>query len=449
MRVAIVIQPVRDFYFTPQRASFLGAHTLSEILRRNRVDHHVFNAVRGRGRSIPLPVELNYLSPYLGSRHFFSGYKRFGIEDEHTARLVADYHPDAILLSCFAFAYADDTISLARALKKALPGTLLLAGGAGISAYPEYYLRHSPVDYAVRGEVDASLVEILNAPASFNNGIGVISDPAMSDPGATFRPVLSLVRESPETRYYSAMLSRGCPKSCSFCSVRLGFPFHRKALLSDIDALFKPLEGSPKRVHVNFEDDNLALDFDYLERTIDILDFYTGGNFGISMENGLDFTALDREKLSFLKSRNITQLNISFVSSNTSVLAENKRRYSPEDFSIVARAASSLSIPVTAYLIAGLPDEKFQSIDKGLEFLAGLPVLIGISPFYAVPHSSGFADESMFDRISPNFCKGTSFYPWNECTTDELIRVFIKARALNVERRVASERHGQVSLEFT
>jgi len=74
MRVAIVIQPVRDFYFTPQRASFLGAHTLSEILRRNRVDHHVFNAVRGRGRSIPLPVELNYLSPYLGSRHFFSGY---------------------------------------------------------------------------------------------------------------------------------------------------------------------------------------------------------------------------------------------------------------------------------------------------------------------------------------------------------------------------------------
>jgi radical SAM superfamily enzyme YgiQ (UPF0313 family) len=448
MRVAIVIPPVRDFYFTPQRASFLGPRTLSEILRRNRVEHRIFNAVRGRGRPIPLPGELGYLAPYLGSRHFFSGYKRFGVEDEHMARLVADYHPSVILLSCFAFAYADDAISLAHSLKKALPNTPIFAGGAGISAHPEYFLRHSPVDYAVRGEVDASLVEILNAPASFSDGGGVISDRAMSDPHSSFRPALSPVRESSDTCYYSTMISRGCPGRCSFCSVRLGFPFHRKSSLSDVDSLFRTLEGTRKKVHVNFEDDNLMLDFDYFARVIGILDLHTGGNYSISMENGIDFTVLDREKLSFLKNVNITRLNISFVSSNTSILARNKRCYNPDDFSEIALGAASLSIPITAYLIAGLPGENYRSIDRGLEFLAGLPVLIGISPFYAVPHTSGFFDESVFEHISPSTCKGTSFYPWNDCTSEELIRIFIKARALNIGRRPAHDGHGHVSLNY-
>ncbi len=435
MRVAIVIPPVRDFYFTPQRASYLGPHTLAGILERNGVEHRIFNAVRGRGRPMRLPEELHHLAPYLGRRHFFSGYKRFGVEDAHLARLVADYRPDAMLLSCFAFAYAEDATLLARALKKALPGVSLFAGGAGVGAYPEYFLRHSPVDYAVRGEIDASLMDILNDPASFHDGGRVVVDPAMALPASPFSPVMSPVRESRDIRYYSAMLSRGCPKSCSFCSVRLGFPFHRKASLSEIDSLFKPLRNEQKKVHVNLEDDNLALDFDYIACVIDILDLHTEGNFSISMENGLDFSALDERKLAFLKRRNISQLNLSFVSSNTSVLAENKRFYDSEIFAEVAFAASALSIPTTAYLIAGLPGEGYRSIDEGVDFLAGLPVLIGVSPFYAVPGATGFTDKGLFDAIPPSLCKGSSFYPWNECTSDELVRIFIKARALNLEKR--------------
>jgi anaerobic magnesium-protoporphyrin IX monomethyl ester cyclase len=438
MRVAIVIPPVRDFYFTPQRASFLGPRTLSEILRRNRVEHRVFNAVRGRGRPIPLPDELSYLSPYLGSRHFFSGYKRFGVEDEHMARLVADYHPEVILLSCFAFAYADDAISLAHSLKKALPNTPIFAGGAGISAHPEYFLRHSPIDYAVRGEVDASLVEMLNAPASFSDGGGIISDHAMSDPHSSFSPALSPVRESSDTCYYSTMISRGCPGRCSFCSVRLGFPFHRKSSLSDVDFLFRPLEGTRKKVHVNFEDDNLMLDFDYFAHVIGILDSHTGGNYSISMENGIDFTVLDRGKLSFLKNVNITRLNISFVSSNTSILARNKRCYNPEDFSEIAFTASSLSIPVTAYLLAGLPGESAKSVHEGIDFLARLPVLIGISPFYPVPGIDIYINRNFFDGISSILCRGTSFYPWGVCSTDELVHLFIRAREINLSGNIQS-----------
>ncbi|HSV96561.1 MAG TPA: radical SAM protein [Spirochaetota bacterium] len=435
MRVAIVIPPVRDLYFTPQRASFLGPHTLSSILGKHGVEHAIFNAVRGRGRPVPLPDELGYLAPYLCRRYFFTEYRRYGIEDDRMARIVADYRPDIILLSCFAFAYATDALSLSRALKKALPHATLIVGGAGVSAYPDYFLRNAPVDYAVRGEVGDSLVAIVRDPGAFTVDEGLVDAPGMKVSGRSFEPVIPVIvpiRESRDTIYYSTMLSRGCPNNCSFCSVKLTFPSYQRASLDDVDDLFTTVACSNKTAHVNFEDDNLGMDFDYLSRILDRLGSRTGGNFSFSMENGTDFHALDERKLAFLKRRNIRRLNVSFVSSNERVLAENGRRYSPRDFTGFVRSALSCSIPVTAYLIAGLPGEDYRSINEGIDFLAGLPVLIGISPFYPVPGISGFEEKNRFDKISPNLCKGTSFYPWNMCSTDELIHLFIRARESNL-----------------
>lgn len=135
-----------------------------------------------------------------------------------------------------------------------------------------------------------------------------------------------------------------------------------------------------------------------------------------------------------LKRRNLTKVNISLVTADVETAFSYGRRYTHDEFMQVIHASSTLGIPITAYLICGLPGEKYDSINSGLDFLARLPVLIGVSIFYPVPGIEGFTDNDLFDQISPLLCRGSSFQPWGKCTTEELVRIFMKARALNMSK---------------
>ncbi len=434
VRVAIVIPPIRDFYFTTQRASFLGPLTISRLLDAAGIEHRVFNAVRSRGRRIELPDELSYLRRYLGMPGFFKEYRRYGIEDEEMASRIADWRPDIVLISCFAFGYAADAISLSRAVRRVLPRTVQFAGGAGVSAYPEYFIRNGAVDYAVRGEVDASLVELIRYPDDFHAGDSVLTDLIMRLNGAPFAPVLTVIRESGDTMFFSTMITRGCPRRCSFCSVRLCFPEYRRTSLADVERMFSSIPRTRKKIHVNFEDDTLATDMDFLVAALDILDRCSGGNYSFSMENGVDFRTLNDDILKLLKRRNLSKLNISLVSADVRTALRCGRRYTRDEFIRVVHVSSSLGIPVTAYLICGLPGEGYDRINAGVDFLAQLSVLIGISIFYPVPGIEGFTDTGIFDKLSPLLCRGSSFHPWNDCTIEELVHTFMRVRALNMSK---------------
>lgn len=198
--------------------------------------------------------------------------------------------------------------------------------------------------------------------------------------------------------------------------------------------MFSSIPRTRKKIHVNFEDDTLATDMDFLLATLDILERYTEGNFSFSMENGVDFRSLNADILMLLKRRNLSKLNISLVSADVLTASRYGRRYTRDEFIRVVHASSSLGIPVTAYLICGLPGEGYDSINAGVDFLAQLPVLIGISIFYPVPGIDGFTDTGIFDKLSPLLCRGGSFQPWNDCTSEELVHIFMKGRALNMSK---------------
>jgi hypothetical protein len=113
---------------------------------------------------------------------------------------------------------------------------------------------------------------------------------------------------------------------------------------------------------------------------------------------------------------------------------DNGREFSKGRFTEIARICEKLRVPVIGYIISGLPEEPYDSILDGVTFLRGLPVLIGVSTFYPVPGTRGFEDRGFFDGQSPRLCAGTSFYPWGECTTEQLVKIFIIARKINREK---------------
>ncbi|TAL39952.1 MAG: radical SAM protein [Spirochaetes bacterium] len=437
MRIALVIPPVKDLYFTPQRASFLGVHTIARLLEERGIEHRVFSGVRTRGRPVPVPDEVSYLAEYLGREGFFTGYKRFGITAELLARQVVEYAPDMAFVSCFAYGYAEEAIEVIDALKAQFPGMLVVAGGPGVTAYPDYFLRHSRVDVVAPGSAEQSIGPLILDPysapgARFRKSGGDIAANPFAPDDTSFKPVTTLMRESHDTMYYSAMLSRGCPRRCSFCSVRLSFPHYGWARGADILSMIGRIPRTGKRVHVNFEDDNLLEEFERFAEVLAALDLHTGGNFSFSMENGARYALLDPDRIRALMRYRITQLNLPLVTRDERLRIAAGRPAPYADFTAIAAECTRAGIPVVAYLIAGLPGEGAESVREGIEFLNGLRVLVGISPFYPVPGIAGYEDPRAFDGIPPRRCTGMSFFPWHDIGTAAMVGLFRLARRANL-----------------
>ncbi len=102
MRAVIVVPSVTDFYFTPHRASSLGA------------------------------------------------------------RAVLARRPEVVLVSCFAWAYAEESRNLIDCIKKTDPSVTLIAGGPGVSVLPDYFIS---ADHILCGEAETQLPEILDSPS--------------------------------------------------------------------------------------------------------------------------------------------------------------------------------------------------------------------------------------------------------------------------------------------
>lgn len=370
-------------------------------------------------------------------------YYRFGKHPHALAKEIVQWQPNMVLISSFAFCYALEAIEVAQHLRKLGYAAPIGFGGAGPSCYPEYYLKNSEADFVFQGEADEAFPYLLcdytkTAGVWYKNHGNIVH--IDSTIPQYIHPAIVMVRKAQNASYYSSIFTRGCPMKCGFCSSRLHMPTFRKATIEAADEVFKNTHWD-KHSHLNIEDDAIVWDFDYLLEIIHYLKKYTDGDATFSLENGVDYRALDAEKITMLSKLGLSKLNISLVSSNANVLSQYCRSFSIEKFIEIVEAAHQCKIPTTAYIIAGLKGDTYNQIKEILHFLSTLPVLIGISPFYAIPKTYGFENTEIFDSVSPRLCAGTSFYPWNNLTTDELVALFCKARMINLQKNARNIDH--------
>jgi len=232
MRIAVVQPPVRDFYLTPHRMSALGARTVAFLCEKAGHETRTFNfPLEGCGAVLSLPREAGHLSPHLvagerGPTSFFTSFKRFGPDFGDCAEEVAAWEPDAVFVSSFAYAYAEDALDLAAALRARLPGIPLAAGGGGPSAEPKIYLSSEhgrSFDLAVMGEAEPVLTEILTMLDERDSRLGSPRIVEARNRGSAYDPscVFAVTEESGTEARAAVSLTRGCPFACGFCSNRL------------------------------------------------------------------------------------------------------------------------------------------------------------------------------------------------------------------------------------
>lgn len=440
MRIAIFNHPFCDFYTSPARLTPGILNFLAGLLPQHET--MCFDVVKQYKTPIKLPAGLSYLGPYMlddvSGYSFFSGFHRFGRADNFNHKEFSSFNPELILISSFAWCYAEGLIEMVDYLKS-ISSAPIAVGGGGPSANPDYYRTHSRADFVEPGpaeEVLPRLLQHLTAPTSRPNACDH-TEPCSAE-GGPLMPFYSINR-STKRRKLQLVLTRGCPKHCSYCTVHLtAGSGHTRVDAALLEELLRELKLHYSFTEIDFEDDNLSIDRRYFLTVLSTVRRHFP-EAKISFENGIDFTTLDNELLEELARYNIKQYNLSFTSVSNSVLQSSGRTYTSEVFDGRIDSIVRTGTPVTAYFIAGLPGDTVDSIYESLMHLASRNVLPCISPFYAVPGTPAF---TMIDKAytrTPLQALATSFNGYGILSQHEKVGLFMLTRFINACTRCRSQ----------
>jgi radical SAM superfamily enzyme YgiQ (UPF0313 family) len=130
-------------------------------------------------------------------------------------------------------------------------------------------------------------------------------------------------------------------------------------------------------------------------------------------------------------------LNLSYVT-NDEEIRRQYHRPARHEFAEIVRHAQQAGMFITAYVIIGLPEQTYDEIKAGIDYLLDLGVLVGPSVFYIPPASPLFDRLSVKDTIRQNwrmyrssaFAVETAYL-----SREQLLDLFQYAREKNIQAR--------------
>jgi hopanoid C-3 methylase HpnR len=151
-------------------------------------------------------------------------------------RLIHEWKPDVVALSCNYLANVPEILDLAKLTKTCLPDSFILVGGHSASFVAREVLEHSEgaIDCVLRGEGEAAITRLLEAVEHDRKALrhvpGVVTLEGEGLPPEfvhcldDLQPARDLLRH--RRKYFIGVLdpcasiefTRGCPWDCSFCS---------------------------------------------------------------------------------------------------------------------------------------------------------------------------------------------------------------------------------------
>ncbi len=405
-KILLINPPIQDFYQTEIRQQPLGLKYIQAVLERAGYKTFLLDCLsENKRKMIPIPQHLSYLKPFyptndLSPFKLFTHYRHFGLSFEQIAEQIKSVQPDLIGISCNFTPYFDMAIEIARICKSIYLDVPVVAGGHHATAVPEAVIQTGLFDYVVLGEGEERILQLINVLSKTDfESLKSIDGLAYRDQDQiVINQIQSHIQNldhlpNLEIKSDLGMLitSRGCPKSCNFCSIAkvMGKKVRFRSIESVLNEIKIGIKNGVRQF--DFEDDHLTINGNRAKKLFnEIANCFSDYNLTLSAMNGILADTLDEELIAIMKSAGFEWLNIPLVSGSQKIQHSIERNQSYRHFSNVVSWAQQNGLKVIAYLILGLPEDTLDQMLEDIVFLAGLPVLIGPSIFYPPPGSITF-----------------------------------------------------------
>lgn len=322
-----------------------------------------------------------------------------GLRWEELMDRIKKINPDILGVSCGFTSQFKNTEKLCKLVREFNKDIKIFGGGAHISALTEKIINDGVIDYAIFGEGEETVVELMdsiegkkrfsdvkgiafktkekkvkiNEKRQFIKDLDSLPFPA--------RHLFSMEKyfkygkgkahnfNTKYARYATVVASRGCPYTCSFCSVhtvweRSWRPRSAENVLDEIELLVNKY----KVKEIQFEDDNLTL---IKKRAMALFQGIIDRKLNISWTtpNGILVNSLDEELISIMKKSGCYRVNLGIESGDQRVVDTIvKKPLSLEHCRKMVKTFNKYKIPVTGFFVLGMPGETISDMRNTIEF---------------------------------------------------------------------------------
>jgi anaerobic magnesium-protoporphyrin IX monomethyl ester cyclase len=468
--VLLIQPPIRDFYLTTKRTIPYGLACIASVLIQDGFSVAILDALAThKSRAVNFPEEMAYLKDYYGNSDsspfaLFHQFKHFGTGFEAIGEAASRSGAFLVGIASLFTAYGAEAITTAEVVKRYHPGCRIVLGGHHPTAMPESVMESSAVDYAIRGEGEGAMPALARALRS-SAEVGSVPGIVRRRPDGTIQvsepAVTQILDEHPgpasqllEHAFYRrrrqgtavVVASRGCPMSCSYCSVGASSPlgYRRRSVESVLREIEAGVLGHAVGL-VDFEDENISLGRTwFLELLNGIRERFSSHELELRAMNGLLPNTLDEEVIRAMQAAGFRTLNLSLGSTSEAQLRHFRRPNVTAAFDQVLHLAEKYHLQAVGYLIAGAPGQDPDASLADLLHLASRRVLVGLSIYYPAPGSSDFEKCVQKNLLPPQLSLWrSSAIPISDTTTrEESITLLRLARLLNFMKLLADREIG-------
>lgn len=308
---------------------------------------------------------------------------------DETELVVSDilkHQADVIAFSCLTSTF-QWAIAVTKKVKDKQPNIKSIFGGVHVSAVPEICLSYPEVDFAVVGEGDVAMLDILKDIEEGGSGLPIPNTQFLNESGELIKgkqvgfyqelddlPLPDKIIWEPHINLrnnYLIMASRGCPYTCSFCFnnffARLPDGKRGKYVRQrSVKNVMIELKWAKSRYHlqtIDFEDDVFTVNKPWIREFCE----------AYQKEINLPFSCLihphyfDEEIAQLLSFAGCTWVQMGIQTMDENFKHQNLRRYEESDHIINAlKLLKKYKINVKVDQMLGLPGEAIESQETAL-----------------------------------------------------------------------------------
>ena len=353
------------------------------------------------------------------------------------------FNPEAVGIYTMTWTFRQ-SCAIAKKIRTLLPHVKIITGGPNVASFPLLSVKYGECDYAVVGEGEETIVELIEAIEEGNDTHkvkGIVIKEQDNIVQTENRPYIKDIDSIPfsarhlipmdrfhdvftrDRRFATMISSRGCPFDCIYCDRknRMGRQWRARDPLNIVEEIQEVRE----KFGINefmFFDDEFVID---KKRTHKFCEQLMQKGLDIVWECRVRVDMVDKKLLEAMKKAGCYRIRYGFESGDNRILEVLKKGITCEQSVETARRTKEAGIEVFGYFMMGSPEETPETLKKTLDFALILDpdfaifsktILIAGSELFDWGVKSGLIAEDYWER----FLQGEENDPAPCISTNEL-----------------------------